>query len=143
MHEQAVASGTEQRADRGWGNVGEDDAALVVGADSLGLLLRTPNAVMRIGFVILFPITFMSDVFVDPHTMPHWLRTITDVNPMSQLVTAARGLTAGQPSATELVWVLAATTTLTAADRRALSAAAVTAALTPPRWSRTDRSAGR
>jgi ABC-2 type transport system permease protein len=81
---------------------------------ALGLLLRTPNAVMSIGFVILFPITFMSNVFVDPHTMPRWLRTITDVNPMSHLVTAARGLMAGHPSGTELVWVLAAAAALTA-----------------------------
>ena len=37
---------------------------------TLGLVLRTPNAVMSIGFVILFPLTFVSNVFVDPDTMP-------------------------------------------------------------------------
>jgi len=35
---------------------------------TLGLILRAPNAVMSIGFVILFPVTFMSNIFVDPRT---------------------------------------------------------------------------
>lgn len=82
---------------------------------ALGLLLRTPNAVMSIGFVILFPLTFMSNVFVDPHTMPRWLRALADVNPMSHLVTAERGLMAGYPSGAQLVWVLGAAAILTAA----------------------------
>jgi ABC-2 type transport system permease protein len=67
----------------------------------LGLLLRTPNAVMSVGFVILFPITFLSNIFVDPTTMPAGLRAFAEINPISHLVTAARGLmdataTAGQ-----------------------------------------------
>ena len=37
---------------------------------TLGLVLRTPNAVMSIGFVVLFPLTFLSNIFVDPDTMP-------------------------------------------------------------------------
>ena len=52
---------------------------------TLGLVLRTPNAVMSIGFVILFPLTFMSNVFVEPDTMPSWLQTFADVNPMSAI----------------------------------------------------------
>lgn len=58
---------------------------------TLGLVLRTPNAVMSIGFVILFPLTFMSNVFVDPGTMPSWLRAFADANPMSHLATAEKG----------------------------------------------------
>jgi ABC-2 type transport system permease protein len=81
---------------------------------TLGLLLRTPNAVMSIGFVILFPLTFMSNVFVDPHTMPRWLRALADINPMSHLATAARGLMAGHPGGTQLAWVLGAAAILTA-----------------------------
>ena len=33
---------------------------------TLGLVLRTPNAVMSVGFMVLFPLTFLSNVFVDP-----------------------------------------------------------------------------
>lgn len=58
---------------------------------TLGLILRTPNAVMSTGFVILFPLTFMSNIFVDPDTMPAWLRAIADANPISHLATAERG----------------------------------------------------
>lgn len=33
---------------------------------TLGLVLRTPTAVMNLGFVVLFPLTFVSNVFVAP-----------------------------------------------------------------------------
>jgi ABC-2 type transport system permease protein len=81
---------------------------------ALGLLLRTPNAVMSIGFVILFPITFLSNIFVDPTTMPAGLRAFADVNPISRLVTAERGLMEGTATAAQVVWVLAAAAVLTA-----------------------------
>ena len=45
---------------------------------------------MSIGFVILFPITFLSNIFVGPDTMPAGLRAFADVNPVSHLVTAER-----------------------------------------------------
>ena len=37
---------------------------------TLGLLLRTPNAVMNAGFMALFPLTFLSNVFVEPRRCP-------------------------------------------------------------------------
>jgi len=40
--------------------------------------------------VPLFPIAFLSNNFVDPHTMPAGLRAFADANPISHLVTAAR-----------------------------------------------------
>jgi ABC-2 type transport system permease protein len=81
---------------------------------TLGLLLRSPNAVMSIGFVILFPVTFMSDIFVDPATMPGWLRGISDVNPVTHLVTATRALTAGTATTAQVLWPVAAAAALTA-----------------------------
>ena len=81
---------------------------------ALGLVLRTPNAVMSIGFVILFPITFLSNIFVDPATMPAGLRAFADINPISHLVTAVRGLMDGTATAGQLLWVLAASAVLTA-----------------------------
>jgi daunorubicin/doxorubicin transport system permease protein len=80
---------------------------------TLGLILRTPEAVMNIGFVILFPLTFMSNIFVDPNTMPHWLRSVAQANPITHLATAARDLAQGTSSASEIVWVLAAAGALT------------------------------
>ncbi len=73
---------------------------------ALGLVLRTPGSVMTTGFVILFPLTFASNVYVDPDTTPSWLQAFIDVNPISHLVTATRGLTSGTASANDIAVVL-------------------------------------
>ena len=74
---------------------------------TLGLLLRTPTAVMNLGFVILFPVTFLSNVFVAPQTMPTWLRHVADANPMSNLVTTARSLMNGTATSHQVLGVIA------------------------------------
>jgi len=58
----------------------------------LGLLIRTPTTVMTIGFTFLFPLVFASNIMVDPATMPGWLRAFVDVNPVSLMTDAMRGL---------------------------------------------------
>jgi ABC-2 type transport system permease protein len=63
----------------------------------LGLLMRSPNAVMNAGFMGIFPLTFLSNVFVDPATLPGPLEAFVDVNPISVLATASRSLMAGTP----------------------------------------------
>ena len=73
---------------------------------ALGLVLRTPTAVMNLGFVLLFPLTFLSNVFVEPATMPNWLRHIADANPISHLVTASRALMDGTPAGHDVLVVL-------------------------------------
>jgi len=75
---------------------------------ALGLLLRTPQAVMSAGTVVLFPLTLASNVFVAPRTMPGWLQGFVAVNPVSHLVTAERGLIAGHPAGGQIAWVLLA-----------------------------------
>jgi ABC-2 type transport system permease protein len=62
---------------------------------ALGLVLRTPNSVMGVSMMVLFPLTFVSNVFVDPQTMPSWLQTVVGFNPITHLVAAVRGLMAG------------------------------------------------
>jgi ABC-2 type transport system permease protein len=67
---------------------------------TLGLVMRTPSAVMNAGFMLLFPLVFLSNILVPPSTLPGWLEAFVDVNPVSHLATAARhamhgGLTAG------------------------------------------------
>jgi ABC-2 type transport system permease protein len=64
--------------------------------------------------VILFPVTFMSNIFVDPATMPGWLRGVSDVNPVSHLVTATRTLMAGTATAPQVLWTLTASGALIA-----------------------------
>jgi ABC-2 type transport system permease protein len=63
----------------------------------LGLLLRSPNAVMNAGFMAIFPLTFLSNVFVDPATLPGPLEAFVNVNPISILATASRSLMEGEP----------------------------------------------
>jgi daunorubicin/doxorubicin transport system permease protein len=81
---------------------------------ALGLLLRTPQAVMSAGTVVLFPLTLASNVFVSPQTMPGWLQAFVHVNPVSHLVTAERGLIAGQAALGQVAWVLLAAAALAA-----------------------------
>jgi ABC-2 type transport system permease protein len=80
----------------------------------LGLIMRTPSAVMSVGTVVLFPLTFASNVFVNPQTMPGWLQAFINVNPISHLVTAARSLMMhGTVAAGQVGWVLLASAALT------------------------------
>jgi ABC-2 type transport system permease protein len=73
---------------------------------ALGLVLRTPNSVMGVSMMVLFPLTFASNIFVDPRTMPPWLETIVGANPITHLATAVRGLMHGTASAGQIGWVL-------------------------------------
>jgi ABC-2 type transport system permease protein len=81
---------------------------------TVGMLLRSPNAVLNGGFMVLFPLTFVSNVFVDPDTLPRGLEWFVNANPISHLVTATRGLMEGSASAGEIAWVLATAAGLTA-----------------------------
>lgn len=74
--------------------------------NGLGLLLRSPQAVMSLGTVVLFPLVLASNVFVRPRTMPGWLQAFVKVNPVSHLVTAERGLMRGTVAIGEVAWVL-------------------------------------
>ena len=81
---------------------------------TLGLVLRAPSAVNSLSLLVLFPLTLASNIFVDPTTMPGWLQAFIDVNPISHLVTTARGLMGGTATTGQVGWVLAAATALTA-----------------------------
>jgi ABC-2 type transport system permease protein len=81
---------------------------------TMGLLLRSPNAVMNTGFMSIFPLTFLSNVFVDPETLPAGLKDFVEVNPISILATASRGLMEGTAEAGDIAVVLATAALLTA-----------------------------
>lgn len=80
---------------------------------TLGLVMRTPQAVMSTGVVVLFPLTLASNVFVRPDTMPGWLQAFVRVNPVSHLVSAERGLMNGTVTTGQVLWVLLASAALT------------------------------
>jgi ABC transporter DrrB family efflux protein len=72
-------------------------AMLWVG-ELIGVMVRSPDAVMGIGFVFVFPLTFLSNAFVPADGLPDGLRTLAEWNPISILVAAVRTLF-GNPTA--------------------------------------------
>jgi daunorubicin/doxorubicin transport system permease protein len=81
---------------------------------SLGLVMRSPNATMNAGFMSIFPLTFLSNVYVNPDTLPAGLEAFVNANPISHLVSACRGLMDGSVEAENLIVVLGTTALLTA-----------------------------
>jgi daunorubicin/doxorubicin transport system permease protein len=81
---------------------------------TIGLLMRSPNAVMNAGFMGIFPLTFLSNVFVDPKTLPGPLEAFVNINPISILATVSRGLMEGNASMRDIIIVLATAALLTA-----------------------------
>jgi oleandomycin transport system permease protein len=65
----------------------------------LALLVKTPQALQGIAFLVMFPLTFGSNVFVPTQTMPGWLQAWVKTNPVSYLSNAVRGLMLGGPVA--------------------------------------------
>ncbi|MFJ8730623.1 ABC transporter permease [Streptomyces bauhiniae] len=70
----------------------------------IGLSVRTPEAATSGGLVWLFPVTFLSNAFVDTSNMTPWLRHIADWNPFSATVEAARVLFANPGESTSTAW---------------------------------------
>ncbi|MFK8909255.1 ABC transporter permease [Streptomyces sp. YS-3] len=65
----------------------------------LGLTMKTAQAVQGVAMLVLMPLQFGSSIFAKPTTMPGWLQTFTDYNPLSNLADAARNLVNGGPVA--------------------------------------------
>jgi ABC-2 type transport system permease protein len=73
---------------------------------AIGMKMQTPETVMQMSMTVLFPLTFASNVFVDPSTMPGWLQAIVNVNPISHLTTASRELMHGTMDSSAILYVL-------------------------------------
>jgi ABC-2 type transport system permease protein len=71
-----------------------------------GMTLRTPEAVMQASISILFPLVFLTNIWVSETTMPGWLQAIVKVNPVTRVVIAVRELMQGSASATNIGWAL-------------------------------------
>jgi oleandomycin transport system permease protein len=72
----------------------------------VGVLASDPEKVQLFGFTALFPITFLSAVFVPIETMPGWLQPVVKANPVTILSDAARGLMVEGPVASPVFWSL-------------------------------------
>jgi ABC-2 type transport system permease protein len=81
---------------------------------TLGLLLRSPQAVLNAGFMGIFPLTFLSNVFVEPETLPAGLEAFVNVNPISILADCSRDLMSGTVDGGDIAIVLGTAALLTA-----------------------------
>ena len=79
----------------------------------LGLVMRTPATVMTMGFTVIMPLVFASNIMVRPDTMPDWLRIFVELNPVSFMTTAMRGLMGGGVTLAEVGLALLAPVVLT------------------------------
>ena len=80
----------------------------------VGMLVKTPESVMTSSMLLLFPMTFVSNIFVDPKTMPGFMQTIVSLNPVTHLTDATRGLMHGNVVGKDVLWVLIASAIVTA-----------------------------
>ena len=80
----------------------------------VGMLVKSPESVMTSSFLLLFPLTMGSNIFVDPKTMPGWLQKAVAVNPVTHLSNASRGLMHGNVASSDILWVLVASAVITA-----------------------------
>ncbi|MDI3402891.1 ABC transporter permease [Streptomyces cavernicola] len=71
-----------------------------------GLLLRTEKSVMGVSMMVIFPLTFLSDIFVETSTMPGWLQAFVDNNPVTHASSSVRSFMQGQWPGAELFWTL-------------------------------------
>ena len=70
----------------------------------LALYVKSPQSLQGYGFILMFPLTFGSNIFVGTTTMPSWLQAWVRVNPVTSLTAAMRGLTTGDGPIAIPVW---------------------------------------
>jgi ABC-2 type transport system permease protein len=63
----------------------------------LGLLVKSLEAAQWVGFVLIFPLTFVSSAFVPTETMPKAIRTFAENQPMTHAINAIRAWLVGTP----------------------------------------------
>lgn len=71
-----------------------------------GVTARSASSVQGISMLILFPLTFASNAYVQTDSMPGWLRSFATVNPVSHLVSAARSLCNDGVWTSDAAWAL-------------------------------------
>lgn len=61
----------------------------------IGIVVRKPESISSLSYIVMYPLLFTSNVFADTSTMPDWLGHIVSYNPVSLASSAARGLMHG------------------------------------------------
>ena len=69
----------------------------------LGMLVSSPEAANSVGFIAVFPLTFISSAFVPTDSMPSALQWFAEINPFTVVVNAMRALWVGAPAG-NYVW---------------------------------------
>ena len=69
----------------------------------LGMVVSSPEAANSLGFIAVFPLTFISSAFVPTDSMPAALEWFADINPFTIVVNAMRALWLGAPAG-DYVW---------------------------------------
>lgn len=69
----------------------------------IGITAKTTEAVNTWGFMVILPLTFASSAFAAPETMPGWLEAFVNVNPVTAVIDATRGLMLGGPVADPVI----------------------------------------
>ncbi len=73
----------------------------------IGLSSSSPEASQSLGFILIFPLTFVSSAFVPVDSMPSALQAFAEVNPFTIVVDAMRSLFLGAPAGNS-VWAAVA-----------------------------------
>lgn len=63
----------------------------------MGLLVKSMEAAQWVGFIVIFPLTFVSSAFVPTETMPEALRFFAENQPLTYVVDATRAWLVGTP----------------------------------------------
>jgi ABC-2 type transport system permease protein len=74
----------------------------------IGTIAKSARSVQGMSMMILFPLTFLSNAFVPVDTLPGWLQTFVDINPVSHLVSATRDLANDAVITGQVGWTLLA-----------------------------------
>jgi oleandomycin transport system permease protein len=72
----------------------------------IGMLARTPGAVQGIMILLVLPLSFGSNTFVQTNTLPGWMQGFVNVNPITHLAGVSRSLFLGGPVANHLLWTV-------------------------------------
>jgi ABC-2 type transport system permease protein len=77
----------------------------------IGLIATSPETANSLGFMLIFPLTFASSVFVPAESMPDGLQQFAEANPFTTWADAVRSLWIGTPANTDVwmsfVWIVA------------------------------------
>ncbi|MFP7287926.1 ABC transporter permease [Shouchella clausii] len=81
---------------------------------TLALIMRSEKSLITVSTMVIVPLTFISNVLVEPETLPIWLHGFVDVNPISILVSALRGALNGLLTWEQVGWLLIASVVIIA-----------------------------